>query len=46
MELRVTFREVIKRMRNIQFADGGPEMAPSALVRSFAKMKVSFTPEA
>ena len=45
MELRVTFREVLKRLHNIEYAEGGPQMAPSALVRSFQHMQVKYTPE-
>lgn len=45
MELRVTFREVLKRLPDMQYTNGGPVMAPSALVRSFQHMQVTYTPE-
>jgi len=45
MELRVAFRELLRRLPDMEYAAGGPAMAPSALVRSFAQMDVRFTPE-
>lgn len=45
MELRVAFAELLKRTPDMRYANGGPEMAPSALVRSFAHMEVEFSPE-
>ncbi|MAG30996.1 MAG: hypothetical protein CL908_08910 [Deltaproteobacteria bacterium] len=46
MEMRVAFREVLRRMPDIEYAAGGPVMLPSALVRTCAEMQVKFTPEA
>lgn len=45
MELRVTFREVLRRIPDMVYANGGAQMAPSALVRSFQHMQVTYTPE-
>jgi cytochrome P450 len=45
MELRVTFREVLRRIPDMAYANGGAQMAPSALVRSFQHMQVKYTPE-
>ncbi len=45
MELRVSFREILRRMPDMHYAGDGPEMAPSALVRSFQHMQVAYTPE-
>ncbi len=46
MEMRVAFREILARMPEMTYANGGPVMAPSALVRSFQHMDVVFGPEA
>ncbi|MDG2306838.1 MAG: cytochrome P450 [Candidatus Binatia bacterium] len=46
MELRVAFAELLKRTPDMNYANAGPVMAPSALVRSFQHMEVIFTPEA
>ena len=46
MELRVAFAELLRRTPDMAYANGGPVMAPSALVRSFHHMDVVFTPEA
>ena len=46
MELRVALAEVLRRFPDMEYTAGGPEMAPSSLVRSFLHMHVSFTPEA
>jgi cytochrome P450 family 142 subfamily A polypeptide 1 len=45
MELRVVFEEVLRRMPDMEYADGPPMMHPSTLVRSFVHMPVRFTPE-
>lgn len=45
MELRVVFDEVLRRMPDIAYAGDGPVLQPSALVRTCAEMKVTFTPE-
>ncbi len=46
MEMRVAFRELLRRIPDMSYASGGPTMSPSALVRSFHHMNVRFTPEA
>jgi cytochrome P450 family 142 subfamily A polypeptide 1 len=46
MEMRIAFRELLKRVPDMEYADGGPVIKPSALVRTCAQMKVRFTPEA
>ena len=46
MELRVALSEVLRRMPDMEFVDGGPQMAPTALVRSFQHMRVRYTPQA
>ncbi len=45
MEMRVAFRELLRRTPGMKYAGEEPEMAPSALVRSFQKMDLVFTPE-
>jgi cytochrome P450 family 142 subfamily A polypeptide 1 len=45
MELRVTLRELLRRLPDMQYTNGGPTMAKSSLVRSFEHMAVRFTPE-
>jgi len=44
MEIRVTVEEVLRRMKNLQYTQGPPKMAPSSLVRSFVSMPVRFDP--
>ena len=46
MEMRVAFEEILRRIPDMRYTAGGPVLIPSALVRSCAEMKVSFTPEA
>jgi cytochrome P450 family 142 subfamily A polypeptide 1 len=46
MEMRVAFEEILRRLRNMEYTSGGPELRPSALVRSCVHMHVRFTPEA
>lgn len=46
MEIRVMLEEILKRMPDIEYADGPPKMHPSLLVRSFTHMPVKFTPTA
>jgi len=46
MEMRVAFRELLRRLPDMEYSDGGPQMARSALVRSFQHLRVRFTPEA
>ena len=45
MELRVALEELLRRFPDMEYTQGGPEMAPSALVRSVRHMYVRFTPE-
>jgi cytochrome P450 family 142 subfamily A polypeptide 1 len=45
MELRVAFRELLRRFPDMEYARGGPEMGSSALVRSVKHMYVRYTPE-
>jgi len=46
MEMRVAFRELLRRLPDMEYADGGPLLKPSALVRSCVHMRVRYTPEA
>jgi cytochrome P450 len=45
MEMRVAFREILRRMPDMQYKEDGPQMAKAALVRSFQHMRVRYTPE-
>ncbi|MEE2665952.1 MAG: cytochrome P450 [Myxococcota bacterium] len=45
MELRVALRELLRRLPDLEYSDGGPKMAPAALVRSYQHIRVRFTPE-
>jgi cytochrome P450 len=45
MEMRVAFAELLRRLPDMEYADGGPELKPSALVRTCVHMRVRFTPE-
>jgi cytochrome P450 len=45
MELRVAFTELLRRIPDMRYATGGPEMGSSALVRSVQHMHVHYTPE-
>jgi len=46
MELRVVFEELLRRLPDMEYADGGPRLVPSSLVRTCAEMRVRYTPEA
>jgi len=46
MELRVALEEVLRRLPDMAYTAGGPELVPSPLVRTCKHMHVSFTPEA
>ncbi len=46
MEMRVAFEELLRRIPDMEYTDGGPRLIPSGLVRTCAEMKVKFTPEA
>jgi cytochrome P450 family 142 subfamily A polypeptide 1 len=45
MEMRVAFRELLRRLPDMEYAAGGPVLKPSALVRSCVEMRVRYTPE-
>ena len=45
MEMCVAFSELLRRLPDMEYADEGPVMTPSALVRTCARMNVRFTPE-
>jgi cytochrome P450 family 142 subfamily A polypeptide 1 len=45
MEMRVTFEELLRRLPDMSYAAGGPEIKPSPLVRSCLHMHVRYTPE-
>jgi cytochrome P450 family 142 subfamily A polypeptide 1 len=45
MEMRVVFEELLRRLPDMEYADGGPKLRPSAIVRTCAEMKVRYTPE-
>jgi cytochrome P450 family 142 subfamily A polypeptide 1 len=45
MEMRVVFSELMRRLPDIEYADGGPVLRNSALVRTCSEMEVRFTPE-
>ncbi|MFQ5512964.1 MAG: cytochrome P450 [Myxococcota bacterium] len=46
MEMRIAFEELLRRLPDMEYSRGGPELAPSALVRTCRHMYVRFTPEA
>ena len=46
MEMRIAFEEVLRRLPDMEYSDGGPVLKPSALVRSCMHMRVRFRPEA
>jgi cytochrome P450 family 142 subfamily A polypeptide 1 len=45
MEMRVAFEEILRRLPDMEYTNGGPEIRPSALVRSCVHMHVRYTPE-
>ena len=45
MELRVALVELLRRLPDMRYATGGPELGESALVRSVKHLHVKFTPE-
>ena len=45
MEMRVAFTELLRRLPDMEYADEGPVMTPSSLVRTCSRMNVRFTPE-
>ncbi len=45
MEMRVAFRELLRRLPDMEYATGGPEFQPNVLVRTCTHMQVRYTPE-
>ena len=45
MEMRVAFEELLRRLPNMEYSEGGPIIHPNALVRTCERMAVRFTPE-
>ncbi len=45
MEMRVAFSELLRRLPDMEYSAGGPEIQPSALVRCCTHMQLRFTPE-
>ena len=42
--LQVAFEELLSRIPDMEFAEGGPVIVPSSLVRTCARLEVKFTP--
>jgi len=45
MEMRVVFAELLRRLPDMQYSAGGPELVPASLVRTCQHMYVKYTPE-
>ena len=45
MEMRIAFRELLRRLPDMEYAAGGPVIKPAALVRSCVEMQVRFSSE-
>jgi cytochrome P450 family 142 subfamily A polypeptide 1 len=45
MEMAIAFGELLRRFPDMTYSAGGPEIRPSALVRSCVHMHVRYTPE-
>lgn len=45
MEMRVVFSELLRRLPDMEYSDGGPTFRNSSLVRTCAAMNVRYTPE-
>jgi cytochrome P450 family 142 subfamily A polypeptide 1 len=45
MEMRVAFEELLRRLPDMEYADEGPVILPSPLVRTCSRMRVRYTPE-
>lgn len=45
MELRVALEEMLRRLPDMEYSSGGPELVPSPLVRTCKHLHVTFTPE-
>jgi cytochrome P450 len=46
MELRVAFKELLRRFPDMTYSSRGPEFGLSALVRSVKHMAVRYSPQA
>lgn len=46
MEMRVAFEELLRRVPDMEYSEGGPVIRPAALVRTCERMAVRFTPTA
>ena len=46
MEMRVAFRQLLRRFPDMEYSRGGPELRPSAFVRACTHMWVQYTSEA
>jgi cytochrome P450 family 142 subfamily A polypeptide 1 len=45
MELRVALSELLRRLPDMEYSEGGPEIVPHSLVRACVRMRVRYTPE-
>jgi cytochrome P450 len=45
MEMTIAFSEILRRFPDMTYSAGGPDIRPSALVRSCVHMHVKYTPE-
>ena len=45
MELRVALSELLRRLPDMEYSGGGPEIRPHSLVRACVHMRVRYTPE-
>ena len=45
MEMRVAFEELLRRLPDMEYTEGGPVIRPQALVRTCERLAVRFTPE-
>jgi len=43
MEMRVAFEELLRRIPDMTYSEGGPVIIPSALVRTCANMRVRYS---
>lgn len=45
MEMRVALSEILRRIPDMEYSAGGPEIRPHSLVRACTEMRVRYTPE-
>lgn len=45
MELHVALGELLRRLPDMEYSEGGPEIMPHSLVRACTRMRVRYTPE-